>query len=118
MQRRHPQDQNVQSFLLHLPLPPPQTGQVLQNFKTTEMTLALLRENLSLSRWELYIFLFAARKTQVFTGICDLLKEIGSELQQKEKSKLMLWVPDHLQKKAFPKPRRETFSSACEDQEL
>lgn len=34
----------------------PQTGQVFQSLKTTEMTLLLLRENLSLSRWELNIF--------------------------------------------------------------
>lgn len=30
----------------------------------------------------------------------------------------MLWVPNHLQKKAFPKARRETLSSACGNQEL
>lgn len=30
----------------------------------------------------------------------------------------MLWVPDHLQKKAFPETRRETFSSAYGNQEL
>lgn len=46
------------------------------------------------------------------------LRKRRANCRQKASSQLTPWVPDHLQKKAFSKTQRQTFTSAYRGQDL